>query len=142
LSSAVAGETPAAPQGEGQHVTDVRPAERLLYRERSAFALLAHHRPVDGSRSGRFASEVRERRADADAGQEDAGQRDANQHRLREAPPGGHRVAVCPFSAVSGQRGSTSKAWSAGAPARPRCKRMAAASAIMAPLSVHNASSG
>jgi HSP20 family protein len=36
LSSAVASETPAAPQGEGQHVTDARPAERLLYRERSA----------------------------------------------------------------------------------------------------------
>jgi len=42
----------------------------------------------------------------------------------------------------SGQRGRTSKAWSIDACPAPACSRIAAASAIIAPLSVHSASSG
>jgi hypothetical protein len=44
--------------------------------------------------------------------------------------------------ASSGQRGRTSKAPSRLPAASPRCARIAAASAIIAPLSVHSASGG
>jgi HSP20 family protein len=36
LTSAVATDVPAQPQGEGQPVADAKPVERVLYRERSA----------------------------------------------------------------------------------------------------------
>ena len=47
-----------------------------------------------------------------------------------------------PVSPASGQRGRTPKAPSRRTCATPRCKRSAAASAIIAPLSVHSATSG
>ena len=46
------------------------------------------------------------------------------------------------LSSAIGQRGRTSKAPSVLSSARPYCQRIAAARAIMAPLSVHRASGG
>ena len=43
---------------------------------------------------------------------------------------------------ANGQRGKTSKLPEVLGAAPPACQRMAAASAIMAPLSVHSANSG
>ena len=69
-----------------------------------------------------------------------ADRRDPAADRLRAArarPP-----SRAPQAAASGQRGSTSKAWPFDVAAMPRCHRIAAASAIIAPLSVQSASSG
>ena len=58
-------------------------------------------------------------------------------HRCRRWPAAGQAPIWS-----SGQRGRTSKAWSIDACPAPACSRIAAASAIIAPLSVHSASSG
>ena len=56
------------------------------------------------------------------------------------------RAVDCQLTAAgavaNGQRGITLKAWSRCGSARPRCSCIAAASAIIAPLSVHRANSG
>ena len=93
LTSAVAGDSAVKPEAQESAAAGAKPADRVLYRERSAAAYARTVvLPAEVDQAA-IASEVRERRADAHAGEEGAGRRDAAEHRLIGLPRGAAQAA-------------------------------------------------
>ena len=123
--------------------------DRVVYRERSMSSYARSFTRGRGGRPGRVGGQAGKRRADADAGQAWRAAA-ARSHRQLSAALRS-RVAVgfapvadaCRLRPARGPSAAARRRRRRARPAaRPRCQRMAAASAIIAPLSVHSASSG
>ena len=109
----------------------------LPSRTRRDAAMRAPVSAAGRSRSGQLAGQARERRADLDARKKVP--TGARADHAIEAERAGSRCLAAARAASAAARRRRSPC---GAAPMPRCSRIAAASAIIAPLSVHSASSG